>query len=188
MFVAPSVKKDRCHVPDHLPRVPSVTDSTRFVALDTTDVRNPLDRDNPTNIPHVICFGTHYLQGERRRDTPAEETFSTLGRFWFRHYDAIRFIEVLRDRNCVGIPDVVPTSRQVPLSSGFLSGTRLSKCPRTRAGTVSRWSNISLRSEVLSGCVKGQTSSDSESRFSVLGWSMIRLHEPSSLKGFVNGV
>ena len=55
--------------------------------------------------------------------------------------------------------------------SGFLNGARPSKCPRFLAREVPRWSNMSLRSEVLSGCVKAQTSSGSAlwSRISMLG-------------------
>ena len=68
------------------------------------------------------------------------------------------------------------------------NGVRLSKCPKIHAGTVSRWFKISLRSGVLRGCVKTQTSSGSVQRSSTsISWGMIRLHEPSSVRGFVNG-
>ena len=72
------------------------------------------------------------------------------------------------------------------LISGFLNGARLSKCPRLRAGKMLRSPQLSFRSDFLCGCVKTQTSSGSVqwSRISMRGWCMIRLHEPSSLRGF----
>ena len=57
--------------------------------IDTIEVRNPLDRDNPIRISHVICHGTRYLQGARRQDMTANETFSTLRHFSLKHYDAL---------------------------------------------------------------------------------------------------
>ena len=92
---------------------------------------------------------------------------------------------------CQGSVEVVKT----PPRSGFLHGASLSECPKFHAVTVSRWSEISLRSEVLSGCVnraRAQTSCGSvcwsRKSISPRAWSMIRLHELSSVKGFVNGV
>ena len=43
--------------------------------IDTMEVRNPLDRENPIRISHVICHGTRYHQGARRQDMTANETF-----------------------------------------------------------------------------------------------------------------
>ena len=57
--------------------------------IDTMEVRNPLDRENPIRISHVICHGTRYHQGARRQDMTATETFSTLRQFWLKHYDAM---------------------------------------------------------------------------------------------------
>ena len=34
--------------------------------IDTMEVRNPLDRENPIRISHVVCHGTRYHQGARR--------------------------------------------------------------------------------------------------------------------------
>ena len=45
-------------------------------------MRNPLDRENPIRISHVICHGTRYHQGARRQDMTATETFATLRQFW----------------------------------------------------------------------------------------------------------
>ena len=56
--------------------------------IDTMEVRNPLDRENPIRISHVICHGTRYHQGARRQGMTATETFSTLRQFWLKHYDA----------------------------------------------------------------------------------------------------
>ena len=36
--------------------------------IDTMEVRNPSDRENPIRISHVICHGTRYHQGARRQD------------------------------------------------------------------------------------------------------------------------
>ena len=49
--------------------------------IDTMEVRNPLDRENPILIPHVIRDGTRNHQGARRKDMTATETF-------FPHYDS----------------------------------------------------------------------------------------------------
>ena len=58
-----------------------------FAEMYTMEVRNPLDRENPIRISHVICHGTRYPQGARRQDMTAAETFSTLRQFWLKHYD-----------------------------------------------------------------------------------------------------
>ena len=58
--------------------------------IDTMEVRNPLDRENPIRISHVICHGTRYHQGARRQDMTA--TFSTLRQFWLKHYDAMEVL------------------------------------------------------------------------------------------------
>ena len=63
--------------------------------IDTMEVRNPLDRENPIRISHVICHGTRYHQGARRQDMRATETFSTLRQYWLKHFDAM---EVLMDQ------------------------------------------------------------------------------------------
>ena len=60
--------------------------------IDTVEVRNPLDRENPIRISHVICHGTRYHQGARRQDMTATETFSTLRQFWLKHYDAMEVL------------------------------------------------------------------------------------------------
>ena len=60
--------------------------------IDTMEVRNPLDRENPIQISHVICHGTRYHQGARRQDMTATETFSTLRQFWLKHYDAMEVL------------------------------------------------------------------------------------------------
>ena len=60
--------------------------------IDTVEVRNPLDRENPIRISHVICHGTRYHQGARRQDMTATETFSTLQQFWLKHYDAMEVL------------------------------------------------------------------------------------------------
>ena len=56
------------------------------------EVPNPLDRENPIRISHVLCHGTRYHQGARRQDMTATETFSSLRQFWLRHYDAIEVL------------------------------------------------------------------------------------------------
>ena len=80
---------------------------------------------------------------------------------------------------------------KLQLRSGFLHGASLSECLNFHAGTVSRWSRTSLRSGVLRGCVKAQTSSGSlqwsSTSILMLVWCMVRLHEPSSVRGFVDG-
>ena len=60
--------------------------------IDTMELRNPLDRENPIRISHVICHGTRYHQGARRQDMTATETFSTLRQFWLKHYDAMEVL------------------------------------------------------------------------------------------------
>ena len=60
--------------------------------IDTMEVRNPLDRENPIRISHIICHGTRYHQGARRQDMTATETFSTLRQFWLKHYDAMEVL------------------------------------------------------------------------------------------------
>ena len=60
--------------------------------IDTMEVRNPLDRENPIRISHVICHGTRYHQGARRQDMTATETLSTLRQFWLKHYDAMEVL------------------------------------------------------------------------------------------------
>ena len=60
--------------------------------IDTVEVRNPLDRENPIRISHVICHGTRYHQGARRQDMTATETFATLRLFWLKHYDAMEVL------------------------------------------------------------------------------------------------
>ena len=57
--------------------------------IDAMEVRNPLDRENPIIISHVICHGTRYHQEVRRQDMTATETFSTLRQCWLKHYDAM---------------------------------------------------------------------------------------------------
>ena len=53
--------------------------------IDTMEERNPLDRENPLRISHVICHGTRHHQGARRQDMTATETFATMRRFWLKH-------------------------------------------------------------------------------------------------------
>ena len=60
--------------------------------MDTMEVRNPLDRENPIRISHVICHGTRYHHGARRQDMTALETFSTLRQFWLKHDDAMEVL------------------------------------------------------------------------------------------------
>ena len=60
--------------------------------IDTMEVRNPLGRENPIRISHVICHGTRYHQGARRQDMTTTETFSTLRQFWLKHYDAMEVV------------------------------------------------------------------------------------------------
>ena len=60
--------------------------------IDTMEVRNPLDRENPIRISHVICHGTRDHQGARRQDMTATETFSTLRQFWLKRYDAMEVL------------------------------------------------------------------------------------------------
>ena len=57
--------------------------------IDTMEVRNRSDRENPIRTPHATCHGTRYHQGARRQDMTATETFSTLRQFWLKHYDAM---------------------------------------------------------------------------------------------------
>ena len=57
--------------------------------INTMEVRNPLDRENPTRISHVICLGTRHHQGARRQDMTSTETFSTFRQFWLKHFDAM---------------------------------------------------------------------------------------------------
>ena len=56
------------------------------------EVRNPLDRENPIRISHVICHGTRYNQGARRQDMTATETIAPLRRFWLKHFDALEVL------------------------------------------------------------------------------------------------
>ena len=56
------------------------------------EARNPLDRENPLRVLHVICHGTRYHQGARRQDMTATENFATLRRFWLKHYDAMEVL------------------------------------------------------------------------------------------------
>ena len=58
------------------------------------EVRNPLDRENPILISHVICHGTRYRQGARRHDMTATETFATLGLSWLKNFDAVEILIV----------------------------------------------------------------------------------------------
>ena len=60
--------------------------------IDTMEVRNPLDRENPIRIWHLICHGTRYHQGARRQDMTAIETFSILRQFWLKHCDAMEVL------------------------------------------------------------------------------------------------
>ena len=60
--------------------------------IDTMEVRNPLDQENPFRISHVICLGTRYHQGSRRQDMTATETFSILRKFWLKHFDAMEVL------------------------------------------------------------------------------------------------
>ena len=60
--------------------------------IDQMEVRNPLDRENPIRISHVICHGTRYHQGARRQDMTATETFSVLRQFRLKHYDAMEVL------------------------------------------------------------------------------------------------
>ena len=60
--------------------------------IDTMEVRNSFDRENPIRISHVICHGTRYHQGARRKDMTATETFSTLRQFWLKHCDAMEVL------------------------------------------------------------------------------------------------
>ena len=57
--------------------------------IDTMEVRNPLDRENPIRISDVIGHGTRYHQGARKQDMTAIETFSTLRQFWLKHYGSL---------------------------------------------------------------------------------------------------
>ena len=52
--------------------------------IDTMEIRNSLDRENPIRKSHVICHGTRYHQGARRQDMTATETCSTLRQFWLK--------------------------------------------------------------------------------------------------------
>ena len=60
--------------------------------IDTMEVQNPLNRENPIRISHVICLGTRYHQGARRQDMTATETFSVLRQYWLKHYDAMEVL------------------------------------------------------------------------------------------------
>ena len=60
--------------------------------IDTMEVRNLLDRENPIRISHVICHGTRYHQGAGRQDMTATQTFPTLRQFWLEHYDAMEVL------------------------------------------------------------------------------------------------
>ena len=60
--------------------------------IDTMEVRNPLDRENPIRISHVVCHGTRYHQGARRQDMTATEIFSTLRQLWLKHDDALEVL------------------------------------------------------------------------------------------------
>ena len=52
--------------------------------INTMEVRNPLDRENPIRISHGTCHGTRYCQEARRQDITATETFATLRQFWLK--------------------------------------------------------------------------------------------------------
>ena len=84
----------------------------------------------------------------------------------------------------------MPRSPKLSLQERVSERSEVVEVPKFSCWTVLRWSKKSLRSEVLSGCVKAQTSTGSEnwSSITMLGWCMIGLHEPSSLRGFVNGI
>ena len=60
--------------------------------IDTMEVQNPFDRENPIRISHVICHGTRYHHEARRQDITANETFVTLRQFRLKHYDAMKFL------------------------------------------------------------------------------------------------
>ena len=66
---------------------------SQVCGIDTMEVENPLDRENPIRISNVICHGTRYHQGARRQDMTATETFSTLRHFWLKHYDAMEVLD-----------------------------------------------------------------------------------------------
>ena len=60
--------------------------------IDTMEVRNPLGRENPIRMSHVICHWTRYHQGARKQDMTVNETFFTLRQFWLKHYDAMEVL------------------------------------------------------------------------------------------------
>ena len=64
------------------------------------EVRNPLERENPIRVSHVICHGTRYHQGARRQDMTATETFSTLRQFWLKHHDAVEVLIMDQGTEC----------------------------------------------------------------------------------------
>ena len=82
-------RSDRCRELGQQQLCRNVTVSIKFCGIDTMEVRNPSDRENPIRISHVICHGTRYHQGARRQDMTATETFSTLRQFWLKHYGAV---------------------------------------------------------------------------------------------------
>ena len=55
------------------------------------ELPNPLDRENPIRVTHVVCHGTRWHLGARRPMT-ATETFAMFRRFWLKYYDAMEVL------------------------------------------------------------------------------------------------
>ena len=67
--------RHRCRELGRTAALPKCYRFNQVCGTDTMEVRNPLDRENPIRISHVICHGTRYHQGARRQDMTATETF-----------------------------------------------------------------------------------------------------------------
>ena len=83
--------------------LPNCDRFNQVCGLDTMEVRNPLDRENPIRIPHIICHGTRYHQAARRQVMTATETFSILRQSWLKHCDAMEVL--IMDQGTEFAPD-----------------------------------------------------------------------------------
>ena len=91
----------------------------RFIqvcGIDTTEVLNPLDRETPIRISHVICHGTRYHHGARRH---GHDSFRDLCQhcddLWLKHYDASGSFD-----QGPGHQSLVPDFQQLCQSRGIL--------------------------------------------------------------------
>ena len=67
-----------------------------YTGIDTLEVRNPLNRENPIRISHVICHGTRPLSPGRTQagyDSYRDDVLQYCEfEFWLKHYDAMEVL------------------------------------------------------------------------------------------------